>query len=229
MATRAPTSPTAQKRSVIDIADVNCAGSCLLLKMAAQTKRGVTRNQQTGIYASVRVVTGDAAFAHGFMRKHKRPGLRRVTPGANVIKRHELRSTAGNHIALVWIMAIGATHLAFDDRMMRWQIEFRLLVHMALKTDLRRFARIDDGVGRAAGFNVKASRPVTGFTTNEHCVGSRRFQMIMSRRVEAVINVLMTLLARFRADISRSRNLWRNHFRPIDAAARNDANAGQRA
>jgi len=85
MATRAPASPSTQKRGVIHIADINCAGGCLLLEMAAKAKRGIARNQQSGINAPVRIVTGDATFAHRLMLEHERTGLRRVAFGADVV------------------------------------------------------------------------------------------------------------------------------------------------
>jgi hypothetical protein len=70
---------------MIHIADINCAGGCLLLEMAAKAKRGIARNQQPGINAPVRVVAGDATFAHRFVLEHKRTGLRSVAFGADVV------------------------------------------------------------------------------------------------------------------------------------------------
>lgn len=136
MATRAPAGPATQKRVVIYIADINSAGGRLLLEMAAQAKRGVARDQQSGINAPMRIVAGDAAFVHRLMLKHKRTGLRRVALGTDFILRHEFRAAAFNHRAFMGIVAIGATHFAFDDRMVRRQIEFSLFIQMALETDL---------------------------------------------------------------------------------------------
>lgn len=85
MATRGPACPTTQKRGVIHISDINCAGGCLLLEMAAEAKRGIARNQQSGINAPVRSVTGDATFTYRFMFEHERTGLRRVAFDAGVI------------------------------------------------------------------------------------------------------------------------------------------------
>ena len=90
---------------------------------------------------------------------------------------------------------------------------------MALETCLRRFARIDDGVGPAAGCNVHAAGPVTGFTPDILGVVARRLQMIMGRAAEAARDVFMALRARLRADISGSGNLrrWQHHL--IEAGA----------
>jgi len=124
-------------------------------------------------------------------------------------------------------MAVPATHVAFDNGMVRRQIEFSLLVQMALETDLRRFAGINDGVGCAAKLNVQTAGTVTGFASDEHRVRARCLQMVMSRGVEAAIGVLMALFARLRTDKSSSGNLRRHHFRPVETAARDHDKAGQ--
>src|ERR1700722_3889351 len=51
MASRTPAGSATQKRGVIHIADINCAGGCLLLEMATQTKCRVARNEQSGVHA----------------------------------------------------------------------------------------------------------------------------------------------------------------------------------
>ena len=85
MAAGGPTRAAAQKRGVVYIANINRPDGRLLLEMAAQAKRGVARYQQPGIHAPMRIMAGDTAFTHRFMGKHKRPGLRRVTLGADII------------------------------------------------------------------------------------------------------------------------------------------------
>ena len=127
----------------------------------------------------------------------------------------------------MWIMTVAATDLALQDRMMGWQAELSPLVQVTLKTSFRRFAGIDDGVGSAAGFIVKASGTVTRFTADIFCIVARGFQMIVGRGLEIGVNLLMTLRARFRASISRSGNLWRRHFHPVYAGAGNHPNSSQ--
>ena len=56
-----------------------------LLEMALQTKIRVPHGQHFGIDAAVRVVTGGAAFAHGFVPEHVRTALGRVTLQAAII------------------------------------------------------------------------------------------------------------------------------------------------
>jgi len=173
------------------------------------------------------IVTRDAAFAHRLVLEHKRTELRRVALGAGFILRQEFRSAAFDDGAFVWIVTIAATHLAFDDRMVRRQIEFTLFVQMTLKTHLGRFAWIDDGVGRAGKLNVQTARSMAGFASDVLGVVAGRLQMKMRRGVEAAKSLLMTLLACRRADISRAGNLWRSQFHPINAGARNQTDAGQ--
>jgi len=135
---------------VIDIADKDGARGYLLLEMATQTQRLVARNQQARINAAMWVMACGATFAHRLMLKHEWPLLCRVALGAHFVRRHEFRSATFNHGVFVRIVAIDATYLAFENRMMRRQIELPLLVQMTLETGLRRFARVNDGVGAAA-------------------------------------------------------------------------------
>ena len=229
MTTRAPAGPSVHKRGVIEIADVEVAGGRLLLEVTAQTKRLVSRDQQSGVNAPVRVVACGATFTHRLMLEHKRPELLHVALGADFILPHELRPAALDHGTFVRVVAVSATDLAFDNGMVRRQIELGLLVQMALETGLGRFARIDDGFGPSAGFNVLAAGPVTGFTTNVLGVVAGSHQMIMGCALEVASDFFMALFAGFRANISGSGNLRRVHQRLTDAGARNHADAGQPA
>jgi hypothetical protein len=51
-----------------------------------------------------------------------------------------------HRIALVRIMAVAASHLPFQYRMMIGQVELSPFIQVALKTNLRRFPGIDNGV-----------------------------------------------------------------------------------
>lgn len=229
MTARAPAGPFACKSGgVIHVADEDPGGR-LLLEMAAQAQRGVTRNEHSRVHAAVRVVAGGAAFAHRLMLEHERPELLGVALGADFILPHEFRPAALDDRAFVRIVAVAATDLAFEDGMVRGQMEFSLLVQMALETRLGRFARINDGFGSAAGRDVEAAGPVAGFTSDVLGVVAGGLQMIMGRALEVARDVLMALRARLRADISGSGNLRRQHLDPADVGARNQAQAGQRA
>jgi len=117
MTTRAPAGPTVHERGVIKIADVDVAIGLLLLEMAAQAKRLIARNEQSGIHAPVRVVACRAAFAHRLMLEHERSELLRVALGADIILPHEFRPAALDHRTFVRVVAVSATYLAFDDGM----------------------------------------------------------------------------------------------------------------
>ncbi len=61
------------------------------------------------------------------------------------------------NIAAVRVVALNATHAAFNDGMMLRQIEFGVDIEMTLKTRRRIVVRIDDEIRAAAGFNVFAA------------------------------------------------------------------------
>jgi len=195
--------------NVNETADQDGSVGCLLLVMAPQAQRLIARNQQPGVDAAVRVVARRATFTHGFVLEDKRTELLGVALGADFILAHEFCPAALDHGALVRVVAIAATNLAFEDRVVRRQIELSLLVQMALETCLGRLARIDDGTGGATGFDVLAPGAVARFAPDILGVVARRLQMIMAGTGEAFNKVPVALLARFRANISGSGNLRR--------------------
>jgi len=229
MTARAPAGPLAPFRGVIKIADIDVSIGRLLLEMAAQAKGLITRNQQSGVHASVRVVAYGATFAHRLMLEHERTELLHVALGADFIFPHEFRPAALDNRTLVRVVAVPATYLALEDGMVRRQTELSLLVQMALETRLRRFAWIDDGSGSAASCNVQAAGSVTGFTPDILGVVAGSLQMIMGRGFEAASDFFMALFARLRADISGSWNLRRRQLDPTDVGAGNHAKSDQRA
>ena len=199
--------------NVNETADQDGSVGCLLLVMAPQAQRLIARNQQPGVDAAVRVVARRATFAHRLMLEDERTTLLRVALGAGIVLRHHLRPAALDHRALVRVVAVAATNLAFEDGVMRRQIELSFLVQVTLETCLGRFAGIDDGAGRAAGINVLAAGSVAGFAPDILGVVARRLQMKVGRAIEALIKILVALLAGFRANISGSGNLRRIDIR----------------
>ncbi len=108
--------------------------------------------------------------------------------------------------------------------MVRREIELTPLIEMALEAGLRRFARIDDGIGRAARLDVQAAGAVTRFASDILRVVAGRLQPVMGRGDEAFCNVLMACLARIGADKSGPGNLRRRDIlRLAHVGARNDA------
>ena len=119
----------------------------------------------------MRRMADHAAVAQRFMLENKRASLRGVALEAGLIfaqERHAAAlerllhagSTAFDRPPRMRVVAINATHFAFQHRMMVRQFKFRANFKMALETRFRRFSRIHDRVRRTAALHVKTSRPV---------------------------------------------------------------------
>ena len=117
------------------------------------------------------------------------------------------------------VMAVAATHLAFEHRMMVRQVELSALVQMALKTGLRRFARVDDGVARATRLIVQAARPVAGLAARVLGVVARRLQSSVCGGLENLDDLLVTLRAGLRPDEFGAGNVRRRQHRAVDRGA----------
>jgi hypothetical protein len=126
-----------------------------------------------------------ATFAQRFVLKHKWAALRGVTletgfvlaqqaHAASLERLWKIRSAPFDRVSLVRVVAIGTTHFPLEHRMVMRQFEFRPHLHMALETSLRRLARVDDCVRRAAALDVKTSRSMTRFAANVLGVVARR-------------------------------------------------------
>lgn len=72
----------------------------------------------------------------------------------------------GDRRTLVRTVAVAATHLASHYRVAEGQVEFALLVEVALEAGFRRCAWIDDRACTPAGFHVDRGRTVAGLATN---------------------------------------------------------------
>ena len=91
------------------------------------------------------------------------------------------------------------------------QVELPALVQVTLEAGFRRFARIDNGVMRAAGLIVNASGAVARLAPDVFGVVARRLQSRVCGGFEIAGNVFMALRARVRADECRSRDArWRH-------------------
>ena len=167
MATRRPASADGQKRRVVGVADVNMAGGnirSLRLRVAAQAKIWIVFNEHLLVNGAARVVANDAAFAQSFVFKNERACLGLMTLRAIfVLPRHRQSASRFENIAAVRVVAIHATHVAFNDGMMLRQTEFRMNVEVALKTGFRIFAGIDDELRRTPRADVFAAGAVAGF------------------------------------------------------------------
>ena|SRR5450631_2294441 len=113
----------------------------------------------------MRRMTAHTTFTQCFVLEHKWATLRGVTLEtgfvlgqqacpASLERLWKVRTTAFDRVSLVRIMAISATNLALQDRMVMGQLEGRAHLRMALKTGGGRFFRINNRVRAAAALDV---------------------------------------------------------------------------
>ena len=110
----------------------------------------------------MRRVADETTLAHCFVLENEWATLLAVTLHAGVVGAHKRDTaafdgllqtcpTALNGFARVRIMAISATHLPFEHRVMVRQRELRTQIEVTLETGVRRLVRIDDLAFLAAG------------------------------------------------------------------------------
>lgn len=133
---------------MIDVTDENLARCSLLLKMALQTQRLVTSNQEALVDRAMRRVANHATLAQGFVLVNKWAALRGVTLETGVILAEKGDSTtferllhvgsaAFNRHSDMRVMTIGTTHPAFQYRMMMRQFKLSPHFQVTLETCLR--------------------------------------------------------------------------------------------
>ena len=131
-------------------------------------------------------MAADTTFAKRFMLEHERSALRGVTLETGFVLTQEQsaasfntlwasRAAAFDRPADVWVVAISATHFAFQNRMVMRHLEFCAHFQVTLETCVRRATRIDDLAFLATGRDVETSRTVTAFASHFLGVVARRF------------------------------------------------------
>ena len=152
-----------------------------------------------------------AALAHGLVLIHERTLLRGVALEAGLVLTHESEPAALERLLNIcpaafdrhsdmWVVAIGTTHFAFQNRMTMRQLETRSHIEVTLETSFWGFARIDNcAATAAAGFDVQTSRAVTRFATDVLCVLALRLQAGMRRRPKIAHDILVAGSAFLRA------------------------------
>jgi len=149
---------------MVDVPDVNPLVDGLGLRVAAQAEVGITGHEQFLIDRPMRIVAGHAAFPHGIVFKHEGPGLILVALGAIFVRlRHGQSPGWFEEVSPMGIVALHTIHVSFDHRMMLGQHKFALHFQMAFKAGGRILPGINDELGAAAGFNMPAAGPMTGF------------------------------------------------------------------
>ena len=170
-------------------------------------------------------MAANATFAHRFVFEDKRSALRSMALQAGVVVTeksraptlhalHQIRAAALDRVALVRVMAIGATDLAFEHRMMVRQQKRRAHLSVTLETGFGGFARIDDeNVAATAGFHVQTARAVAGFAAHVFCVGAFGLEAGMRCRAEIARDCFVAGRAFFGADEFGAGNARRRHDR----------------
>lgn len=185
-------------------------------------------------------VAADAAFAQGVVFENKRSFLGEMTLEAGLVLA-EQRDAATFYLlrksgaapfdgrALVRIMAIGATDLAFQNRMVMRQLELGPHFQVTLETGLRRFLRINDRVRPAAALHVQATRAMARFAAHVLRVVALRFQARVRRRAEIARDRFVAGRALLRADKLRARDARRCQDRVGGTAGKQDQCHGRPA
>lgn len=199
MAAGRPTGAAGEGTGVIASADHDGAGRSLLLEVAFQAKGGVALGEHPLIDRAVRLMAGVAALAQRFVFENKWPPLHGVALETGLVRAGYFRSSALHRRAFVWIVAIRAAHLPFQDRVVMRQRELRADIQMALETGLGRFFRIHDRARAAPAAHVQTARTVTRLAADFLFAVSLRFQTRMGRGVEIAGDGLMARLATFRS------------------------------
>ena len=122
VAARRPARALLQSHGVIGPADQDGAAFDLL-KMAFEAKVGIAHGQQFGVDATMRRVTGGAAFVQRLVFEHIRAALCLMALEAILFLRKHLRAAAGMSDALVRRMTENASHPAFGHGMMAGQFK----------------------------------------------------------------------------------------------------------
>ena len=129
MAASRPARSLLQKARLVDVSNENVSRCLLLLEMAFYAKCGVTFVQQALVDGAVGRVANGATLPQRFMLVDKRAALLGVTLEAGLVfaqkrktPRFEFLLDVGRSAfdcdAFVYLMTIGAAHLAFEHRMM---------------------------------------------------------------------------------------------------------------
>ena len=149
------------------LADHDFSRRGLHLRMAFQAEIIVPFDEQLGVDRAVRLMTGYATFAQGFVFVQHRLALFPVAGGARLVQsRHRQRARRFQNVTPMWIVALHAIHLPLDHRMMLGQVEFCVNFQVALETGRGIFAWIDNEFAASpAALNVFAAGSVTRFAT----------------------------------------------------------------
>lgn len=197
---------------MIHIANPNPVVCSLLLEVALQAKRLIPLRQQLSIHRSMRGVAGDATFTHSLVFKNKRAPLFGMALETGIVLAHFIHRAAPlDHRSLVRIVAVSATDLAFQHRVMMRKVEFGSNLKVTLEAGLRRFSRIYNRVGRSPAGNMLTARSVAGFATGILRILAVGHQARMVCRLEVTDDFLVTVGTGFGSHEGSPGNRRRHH------------------
>src|SRR5437588_3563611 len=133
------------------------------LGMATQAEVYIPLREQFGVNRPVRAVANGTPLAQGLMFKHKRPGLLAMARSASFIEtRHGKAACRFADVRAVGIVAFGAIHFVFQQRMMLGQMKLGFRRAVALEAGRRVLGRVHNEFPLAASTrNMQAAWPVT--------------------------------------------------------------------
>src|SRR6266498_5766571 len=148
-------------------------GLFLFLKMAFQAKRLISLVQHPLVDRAVGRMAHHTALTHRLVLVNKGAPLRSVALEASFVSAQESKTAAFERLlnigpaafdrdSLVRVVTIGATHFAFEHRVVVRQLECRANFQVTLETSFGRFPRINDRTSSAAGLNVQTPGAVAG-------------------------------------------------------------------
>src|SRR5881296_2230093 len=113
--------------------DNNYSTGRLLLEMTFEAERRIARDEHSLVHRSVRRVASGAAFTQRFMLIDEWAELHPVALAAGLVFRKQGCPAGLHRRALVGVVAVPATDLAFEHRVMVRQVELASLIQMALE------------------------------------------------------------------------------------------------
>jgi len=223
---------------VIDVANEDVPGHCLLLEMAFQAKRCVAFVEQPLVHGAVRRMADGTALTHCLVLVNKRTPLRGVALEAGFVSAQESKPAGSERLLnigattfdgdpLMWIVTIAAAHFAFQHRMMMRQLELCAHFQVTLETSFRRLPRINDRVRRSAALNVQTAWPMARLAAHVLCVFAFRHQTRVRRSSEVAHDFLVASLTFLGANELRARYAGRRQNCSAGGAA-GKQNDGQR-
>lgn len=137
----------------------------LRLRVALEAKIVVALDQHLAVDRAVGAVTNGAAFAHRFVLEDERLDLIAMTLCAGLVESRHGEATGGFHdVCAVRVVALDATHFAFEDGMMLREAELGVRLDVAIQTARRVLARIENKFSPAtAAGDVQTAGAVTSF------------------------------------------------------------------